>query len=529
MVDEAASPTERVVQERGPESRPLARYSDLGEIASGGMASVHFGRLKGHGGFAREVAIKRLHAHLSSDPEFVAMLLDEARLAGRIVHANVVPTLDVVVDESDVFVVMEYVRGLTLSQLCKIVQARGERIPLRIVSGIMAGVLHGLHAAHEATDDKGAHLEIVHRDVSPHNVLVGVDGIARLLDFGIAKAAVRLQSTQDGRVKGKIAYMSPEQVQGGRVTRRSDVYAAGVVLWEAVTGERLYQGSNEASIVLHVVNADVKPPSFVVPGVPPGVDEVVRKGTARSTKERYATAREMAADLDRAAPGASAAEIAEWVAKVGSEALQERAKRIAELEKAAADPDAASLLPPVSSGRPTIDATPLSKRTRVTTSRPRAELTTIAEIGTPSGITSPSDPTPPAAHVVSTPPPQRRRLLVAFSLTAIATAAAVIFGSGLYRTSRAPAAASSTSPSVTAIGVTSTSEEPAAPASAATDEAAPATATGPSSSASPRVRPPPPPAALSPTPPRHHSHSTPKCTPSTIDSAGHTHFNPACL
>src|SRR5271154_2384991 len=208
-------------------ARSIGRYLLFGEIASGGMATVHFGRLSGPAGFSRTVAIKRLHPNLAKDPEFVAMFLDEARLAARIRHPNVIPTLDVVATEGEIFLVMDYVQGESLSRLIRAAVARGERIPPDMVAALMVGVLHGLHAAHEAKSDHGEPLGIVHRDVSPHNILVGTDGAARVLDFGVAKAIGRSQNTREGQIKGKLAYMAPEQVRGS-VSRRTDVYAASV-------------------------------------------------------------------------------------------------------------------------------------------------------------------------------------------------------------------------------------------------------------------------------------------------------------
>src|SRR5215472_13646045 len=217
----------------GSSPRIVGRYALFGEIASGGMATVHFGRLLGPAGFARTVAIKRLHAHFAKDPEFVAMFLDEARLAARVVHPNVVPTLDVVALDGELFLVMEYVQGEALSRLWRALRERDERIPHRVVASCLTGVLHGLHAAHVATSERGEPLGIAHRDVSPQNVLVGMDGISRVLDFGISKASGRIQITREGRVKGKTGYMSPEQLSGGAVDRRTDIYSASVVLWEA--------------------------------------------------------------------------------------------------------------------------------------------------------------------------------------------------------------------------------------------------------------------------------------------------------
>src|SRR4030088_3091893 len=178
------------------------------------MATVHFGRLQGAAGFARSVAIKSLHPQYAKDPDFVAMFLDEARLAARIAHPNVVPTLDVVSQGDDLLLVMEYVRGSALSRLVRPLTQKGERMPQRIAGSIVSGVLRGLHAAHEAKSEIGEPLDIVHRDVSPQNVLVGTDGIARVLDFGVAKAAGRCYTTRDGNIKGKVPYMAPEQLEG---------------------------------------------------------------------------------------------------------------------------------------------------------------------------------------------------------------------------------------------------------------------------------------------------------------------------
>src|SRR5262245_3092434 len=185
--------------EEHPVERVVGRYALYGEIASGGMATVHFERLLGPVGFSRTVAIKRLHPQFAKDPEFVSMFLDEARLAARIRHPNVVATLDVVATKGELFLVMEYVQGESLSRLARAVMARGENLPPRIVASIMCGVLHGLHAAHEARDQRGEPLGIVHRDVSPQNVLVGIDGTARVVDFGVAKASGRHQSTRKGK------------------------------------------------------------------------------------------------------------------------------------------------------------------------------------------------------------------------------------------------------------------------------------------------------------------------------------------
>jgi eukaryotic-like serine/threonine-protein kinase len=326
--------------------RIVGRYVLYGEIASGGMATVHFGRLIGPAGFARPVAIKRLHAQFARDPDFVKMFFDEARLAARIAHPNVVPTLDVVAADDEVFLVMDYVRGATLAQLIRTVRRRGDRVQPLISVGIVSGMLHGLHAAHEARDDRGDRLDLVHRDVSPQNVLVGTDGVPRLLDFGVAKASGRLQTTRDGQLKGKLAYMAPEQVRADPLTRRTDIYAASVVLWEVLTGKRLFYAENEASVLARVLNADVPAPSSIVPSLPRSFDRVVLRGLERDPGKRYATAREMAVDLDAVLGVASPTEIGEWVERTATDELRERAALISEIERSAAE---AVELPPTTS------------------------------------------------------------------------------------------------------------------------------------------------------------------------------------
>src|SRR5580658_1265694 len=234
--------------EPSPPPRMVGRYALYEKIASGGMATVHIGRLLGPVGFTRTVAIKRMHPQFTGDPEFVSMFLDEARLAARIRHPNVVSTLDVVAMNGELFLVMDYVPGESLARLVRGATLRGERIPPAIAATIMVGVLHGLHAAHEARNDRGEPLEVVHRDVSPQNILVGIDGVSRVLDFGVAKAVGRLHTTRDGQLKGKLAYMAPEQLRG-TTTRLTDVYAASIVLWEALTSKRPFQAENEAQMV----------------------------------------------------------------------------------------------------------------------------------------------------------------------------------------------------------------------------------------------------------------------------------------
>jgi serine/threonine-protein kinase len=336
----------------------VGRYALFDEIACGGMAAVHVGRLVGPVGFSRTVAIKRLHPQFAKDPEFVTMFLDEARLAARVRHPNVVPTLDVVASQGELFLVMEYVQGESFARLLHVAKSNGQRIPRDIVCAVLASVLHGLHAAHEAKSERGEPLGIVHRDVSPQNILVGVDGIARVLDFGIAKAAGRAQVTREGQVRGKMAYIAPEQLQHGSANRKADVYAAAVVLWEALTGERLFLSDSEAATIARVLTGEVAPPSSLVPDIPPELDAVVMRGLARDPATRYETARDMARALEACSAPTTATRIGEWVEMTAGTALAVRARIVSEVEQIEEFPAAeASSRPPrilASSEEPTV-------------------------------------------------------------------------------------------------------------------------------------------------------------------------------
>ncbi len=311
--------------------RVVGRYALYDAIAAGGMATVHLGRLLGHAGFERTVAIKRLHPQFVQDPDFVSMFLDEARVVARIRHPNVVPTLDVVNADGELFIVMEYVQGESLSRLLKATGAQGARIPPAFAATMLSGVLHGLHAAHEAKSERGEPLGVVHRDISPQNILVGTDGVARVLDFGVAKAAGRIQTTREGQLKGKIAYMAPEQISGV-VARTTDVYAASVVLWEVLTGRRLFAGENEAHIMKLALESRIAPPSTHVPDLPPELDAVVMRGLSYEPSDRFPTAKDMAIALEEAMPAVALSKIGAWVEATAERTLVDRNDRLAAIE-----------------------------------------------------------------------------------------------------------------------------------------------------------------------------------------------------
>ncbi|AKV02013.1 serine/threonine protein kinase [Labilithrix luteola] len=263
-----------------------------------------------------------MHPRRARDPYFVRMFLEEARIASRVKHPNVVSTFDFVADESEVFLVMEYVNGESLE---KIMGGLPRPMPAPVAVSIMCGVLEGLHAAHEATSDAGEPLLVVHRDVSPHNVLIGSDGVARVFDFGIAKAIDSAEDTREGVVKGKVAYMAPEQVRGA-IDRRSDVYAAGVMLWELLVSRRRHAGEANDQLFLKLARNELTapaPPSTLVADLPRAIDDVVARATSPDPNARFATAREMALALEAAMLPSPAREVAHWLRDVANVRLSQ--------------------------------------------------------------------------------------------------------------------------------------------------------------------------------------------------------------
>ena len=276
----------------------LGSYTLLTKLASGGMATVYVGNKYGVAGFERLVAIKCCHPHLRDDDEFVGMFLDEAKLAARIHHPNVVATLDVGCTDV-LYLVMEYVEGDSLVALLRRAKRQGVLLPSPVAVRIMIDALTGLHAAHELCGPDGKLLNVVHRDVSPQNIVVGADGASRITDFGIAFAAARSTVTQAGRVKGKFSYMAPEQVRGQATTRRIDVYAAGIVLWEALTCRPLFRRKDDVATINAVLAAKVPPPSSLATKIPRDLDAIVLKALKANPDERYQSAAEFADALER--------------------------------------------------------------------------------------------------------------------------------------------------------------------------------------------------------------------------------------
>lgn len=311
----------------------IGRYDIVIQIARGGMATVYLARAEGHGGFDRYVALKLTAEHLRDDPEFAEHLVEEAKLVAHLRHQNVVPVLDV--GEHDlgaVFLVMDYVPGDSLGGLFKLARNHGESVAPRIGLRILIDALAGLHAAHEHRDEEGRPLQLVHRDFSPQNILVGTDGIARLTDFGIAKAASRASVTVAGTMKGKVSYASPEQARGKALDRRCDVWAGGVMAWEIFAGRKLYP-SNERTL-LEVVKGPPPRVRTAAPGVPPELDEIIAQALAFEVEERTPTAKQLARSLEDAARRhgllAEVEEVAEYVQRLVAPTLEDRKRAIAE-------------------------------------------------------------------------------------------------------------------------------------------------------------------------------------------------------
>jgi serine/threonine-protein kinase len=327
---------EPAVTQKQPEQQ-VGRYAIFDQIAAGGMARVHLARLAGQEGFSRVVAVKRMHRHLLENADFKRMFLEEARLAARIRHPNVVPILDVLATGDELVIVMEYVHGASIHALMLASVKVRANMPRPIVYAMLMHALHGLHAAHEARDEKGSPLGLVHRDVSPQNVLVGIDGIARVLDFGVARAAVAKQDTDPGVLKGKHSYMAPELIEGGAATRQADVFSASVLFWELLTGRKLFGGGTEQERMNAILKGNYDSPRKHVPELRPELERIVMRGLARKPADRYATALEMVVDMEAHASPATPRVLGEWVAQLANEELARRAELIQQVETSSVD------------------------------------------------------------------------------------------------------------------------------------------------------------------------------------------------
>lgn len=338
-----------------PATRPhpdaIGRYELLVPIGSGGAATVFLARLHGARGFEREVALKLTHPHLLDEPDSATDVLDEALLASNLRHVNIVSVLDAGDDLFGVYLVMEYVDGDTLAGLMARAERAGESVPFEVAARIVVDALEGLHAAHEARTGEGAPLDLVHRDFSPHNVLVGVDGIARLADFGIAKLVGRKEVTRTGVFKGKVRYAAPEQLRGRAIDRRADIWAAGVVAWEAFASRRLFATDEDA---MAFDDAAALPAlRGVLPDVPLALEAAIASALVRDPSARVSTAHELRARIVEAL-GSRLVDrecVAAYVQRTCMEFLARRREKVREVLRARSSPSSVAV--PASRASPT--------------------------------------------------------------------------------------------------------------------------------------------------------------------------------
>ena len=310
----------------------IGRYRVVDEIGVGGMASVHLARMDGAGGFQKWVAIKRIHPHLVENDQFIRMFLDEARIAASISHPNVAQVFDLGSHEDTHWIAMEYLHGEPLREVLRHVMEVGPPMSPPLAARMIADAAEGLHAAHELRGKTGEPLNLVHRDVTPHNLFITYDGVIKVVDFGIAKVTGRLSTTQAGTLKGKIAYMAPEQIRGKAIDRRADIFALGVVLWELTTGRRLFRMDTDLETVERVQDCVVPPPSSVAASdgydYPTELEAIVMRALRKKPEERYQTARDFSRALQQyimnAGQFVGPEEISEYTSTLFSDRIRQR-------------------------------------------------------------------------------------------------------------------------------------------------------------------------------------------------------------
>jgi len=482
----AAARVDRVTGAAGQRERPrrLGRYEVLFPIASGGMAEVFAARLRGEGGFEKLVALKRMLPNLARNDAFVRMFLDEGRLAAHIASPHVVATLDLGrSDEGDLFIVMELVLGVTLAAMARAREGHG--VPPRIAAELIAQAATGLHHAHEATNADGTPLLIVHRDVSPQNILVGADGRVRISDFGVAHALERLGTTNDGRFKGKYSYFSPEQARGEPLDRRSDIFALGVVAWELLTGQRLFTSGSPLELLDQLVSMPIPLVDSIAPGVPHDVAVAVALALERERDGRFQSSAAMATALREAIgpPPPRADEIATFVKDAGGERLAELRQRLRTqkppVEETAEEPETAEPRSTVTRRVRSAEAGhPLERAVAATSD---------ADEASPPDAAAPVEPPAPDEASVSLPVRPRTGSIAFAAVLVVAIAVLAVRAlttSGASATP--PVATASAEPAATAPEPTAASTAVPAPP---TDEAR--AEPPPSASAGARVAPPP--------------------------------------
>jgi serine/threonine-protein kinase len=410
-----------------PDTAPaLAKYRLIAEIGHGGMADVFLAVIQGPAGFNKLVVIKKARKELAADPEFLAMFLDEARLAARLNHPNVVQTTEVGQEGDRYFIAMEYLDGQPLNR----VRARaGAAFTVGLQARVLSDVLAGLHHAHELCDFDGTPLGVVHRDATPQNVFVTYDGLIKVVDFGIAKAVDSSNETRQGVVKGKVTYMAPEQAGGKKVDRRVDVFAVGVMLWEAIAGRRMWKGTPDIVVIQQLTMGRVPAIREAAPDVPAALAAICERALAPSPDDRYATAQEMHEALEgylRSVESSSARDVGKFVAERFAD---DRAKVKGLIESQLRDVRWSGQFPKVTGiDLPKIDPgqvllTPTGQKVLESGSGVQsATLLRTAEPASVSGLTN-------AGATLGQPPPQKPgRPVVLIGIGAVAAVAVIVLG-----------------------------------------------------------------------------------------------------
>jgi serine/threonine-protein kinase len=316
----------------------FGKYKLLERIAVGGMAEVFLAVRPGLEGFEKTLAIKRIRPHLSNEEAFVKMFLNEAKLAAQLQHPNIVQIFDLGKINQSYYIAMEYISGRDMSRVIPKAEKMGIPFPIEYALSIAASVLDGLAYAHTKTDDFGVPLHIVHRDITPENIMVGWNGNVKILDFGIAKATIQTDQTKAGEIKGKLAYMSPEQGMGKVLDARSDIFALGVVLYEWITGYKMFTGENEMAILKSIVDGRIYPPSYFREDIPEAIEDILMKALAKDREQRYQTARDMQFDIlgwlqGDAEFSPSSAHVANFMKQIFLDEIEKEREALAEAAK----------------------------------------------------------------------------------------------------------------------------------------------------------------------------------------------------